>query len=128
MCKDGSGWKLVPAWLDANNLRPLLRDYLDATEVKKSKLADSGGLFSQLFSDVYELTFSCITVGTLLPELANAVANARLPSDGELEASLGMVINVGPLLEELFEVHSPLYFLRSCYPSLCRGFPFGRTC
>jgi hypothetical protein len=45
--KDGGDWKLVPVWLDANDLRPLLRDYQDPTEVKKSKLADSGGLFSQ---------------------------------------------------------------------------------
>jgi hypothetical protein len=37
---------VVPAWLDANDLRPLLRDYQDPAEVKKSKLADGGGLFS----------------------------------------------------------------------------------
>jgi hypothetical protein len=62
----------------------------------------------------------------LLPELASAVANVHLPSDDELTASLGMVIEVGPLLEKLFEVQSQLYFLRSCYPSLCQGFPFGK--
>lgn len=47
---------IVPAWLDANHLRPLLRDYQDPAEVKKPKLADSGGLFSRCLQ-LREFTF-----------------------------------------------------------------------
>ena len=39
---------LVPAWLDENNLRPLLRDYLDPTEVKRPKGASiPSGVFGE---------------------------------------------------------------------------------
>jgi hypothetical protein len=39
--KEGGEWKLVPPWLDANNLRPLLRDYESPAVTKKAKVAES---------------------------------------------------------------------------------------
>ena len=36
---EGGDWKLVPAWLDQNELRPLLRDFVDPVEVKKPRVA-----------------------------------------------------------------------------------------
>lgn len=36
--KKGGIWELVPAWLDANDLRSLLRDYQDPAAVKKPKV------------------------------------------------------------------------------------------
>lgn len=46
--REKGDWKLVPAWLDANNLRPLLRNYLDPAEVKKSKVASiPSGVFGE---------------------------------------------------------------------------------
>ena len=35
--KEGA-WELVPAWLDANDLRPLLRDYQNPADLKKVKV------------------------------------------------------------------------------------------
>lgn len=47
--KKNCPWELVPPWLDANDLRPLLRDYVAPAELKKAKPAISipSGLFGE---------------------------------------------------------------------------------
>jgi hypothetical protein len=46
--KKGGIWELVPAWLDENDLRSLLRDYQDPAEVKKVKVAPiPSGVFGE---------------------------------------------------------------------------------
>ena len=42
LVKEKSGpWELLPPWLDANNLRCLLRDYKSPAVTKKAKVAES---------------------------------------------------------------------------------------
>ena len=42
LVREKSGpWELLPPWLDANNLRPLLRDYESPAVTKKAKAAES---------------------------------------------------------------------------------------
>ena len=42
LVKEKSGpWELLPPWLDANNLRRLLRDYESPAVTKKAKVAES---------------------------------------------------------------------------------------
>ena len=46
--KRGGERIIVPAWVDQNDLRPLLRDYVDPAEVKKSRVTSiPSGVFGE---------------------------------------------------------------------------------